>query len=138
MREFVCYSDGGARGNPGPSAIGVVVLNSDGNTLEEVSEYIGEATNNQAEYRAVIEAMERALGLGATKVKLFLDSELIVRQLTGKYKVKNEGLIPLFGKVLSLSSEFEHVDFQHVAREKNKRADALVNKALDKELKSTS
>lgn len=132
VKRLVTFSDGGARGNPGPAAIGVVIFDETERVVAEVSEYIGEGTNNQAEYRAVIAALERAIGLGATHVVCYLDSELVVRQLTGKYKVKNEGIVPLFAQALRLTSRFSSVNVLHVAREKNAKADALVNRALDR------
>src|SRR3989344_2530241 len=125
------YSDGGARGNPGPAAIGVVVYSETGSVLFQVGEYIGETTNNQAEYKALIVAMEKALGFGGTHVTCYLDSELVVKQMQGKYKVREEGLQALATQALKMIKNFSSVEFVHVRREKNKLADKLVNEALD-------
>lgn len=125
------FTDGGARGNPGPAGLGVVIFDENGRQLAAVKKFLGDKTNNQAEYEAVIAAMERALELGATVLDFFLDSELVVKQLTGKYKIKNSGLAPLAGKVLSLSNKFMKVTFSHIRREKNQLADDLVNQAID-------
>jgi len=125
----IIHTDGGARGNPGPAAISVVIeLNG---TKHQFKECIGETTNNQAEYRAVILALEKAALLGATEIDVFLDSELVQQQLSGNYKVKNKDLAPLFVKVWNLSQQFKRAKFTHIRREENKQADALVNQALD-------
>ena len=125
----IIHTDGGARGNPGPAAIGVVI-ELDG-TKHQFKECIGETTNNQAEYRAVILALEKAALLGATEIDVFLDSELVQQQLSGNYKVKNKDLAPLFVKVWNLSQQFKRAKYTHIRREENKQADALVNQALD-------
>lgn len=125
------YSDGGARGNPGPAGIGVVIKDVDGNIIEEHGEYIGETTNNQAEYQALIKGLELALELGSEEAQCFLDSELVVRQLKQEYKVKEPGLQKLFVKAWNLSQKFKKISFQHVRRELNTEADRLVNNALD-------
>jgi ribonuclease HI len=125
------YTDGGARGNPGPAAIGVVVYDAKGKRVESVSKYLGEATNNQAEYRALITGAELAKKLGADEVDFYVDSELIVKQLAGEYRVKNAGLKPLFQELREAVCDLERATFQHVPREKNKEADRLVNRALD-------
>lgn len=136
QRKIVIYSDGGARGNPGPAAAGAVLLSADGTTvLDKISVYLGEATNNQAEYRGIELALARALELGAQEVECFLDSELVVQQLNLKYKVKNQGLGPLFIKTWNLVQRFQKATFRAIPREKNKAADQLVNQALDRELK---
>ncbi|MDP2598222.1 MAG: ribonuclease HI family protein [Candidatus Liptonbacteria bacterium] len=130
-QKIVAYTDGGARGNPGPAAIGVVVGE------KEYSEYIGEHTNNRAEYEAVVFALKKIKQLiGKTKAKeaeveVRMDSELVVRQLTGKYKILEEDLQPLFLEVWNLRLDFKNVDFVHIPREQNKKADKLVNRALD-------
>ena len=126
------FTDGGARGNPGPAGIGVAIQDADGKTLEEFGDYIGETTNNQAEYRAMIAALERAKALGATEVSAFADSELLVKQLHRQYRVKNPGLAPLFVKVWNLAQSFSSCTFQHVRRERNKDADRMVNMAIDR------
>jgi len=125
------FTDGGARGNPGPAGIGVVLLDVSGRTVEAYGKYIGENTNNQAEYLALISGLEKAVTLGVKKISCHLDSELIVRQLQGKYKIKNEGLKPLAAKVLMLSNKFLNVTYTYVPREKNHHADKLVNEAID-------
>jgi len=129
--KLTIYTDGGARGNPGPAAIGAVIYDNEKNIIQEISEYIGETTNNQAEYRACLSAMEAALKLGAQELDFYLDSELVVKQLKREYKVKNKDLAPLFIKIYNLSQQFIKVKFTHINREENKLADSLVNKALD-------
>ena|SRR3989338_4069704 len=127
------YTDGGSRGNPGLSAIGVLVCNEKGEILVEHSEVLGEATNNIAEYRALIEGLRRAKELGGTELHCFLDSELVVKQLRGEYKLKNYNMQKLFDEVQKLAVGFKHISFTHLRREKDKirRADQLVNFALD-------
>ena len=129
---WVVYTDGASRGNPGPASIGAVVLAPGGAVRHEVSQRIGHTTNNVAEYRALIAGLEAALALGARRVEARLDSELLVRQAIGRYRVKNPGLVPLHNRVLALRSQFDEVVFRHVPREQNKRADALANEALDR------
>jgi ribonuclease HI len=129
--KLIIYTDGGARGNPGPAAIGAV-LKSGGEIVAEISEYIGETTNNQAEYRAVIAAIEKAKQFGAEDLEFFLDSELVVKQLNREYKVRDKDLAPLFMKIYNTSMGFKKISFKHVRREFNAEADALVNKALDR------
>jgi len=129
--KLIIYTDGGARGNPGPAAIGAILKDEGGKILAEISECIGEATNNQAEYRAVIAALHKAKELGAGELQFFLDSELVVKQLKREYKVKNDGLAPLFLQVHNLTVGFKKITFQHVRRELNVEADRLVNLALD-------
>lgn len=123
--------DGGARGNPGPAAIGVVVRDEEGGILATVSETIGEATNNVAEYRALIAGIRQARALGADRLELLGDSELVVKQVRGEYKVKNAGIRPLHAEVIEALEEFEEWSIEHVRREQNSDADALVNDALD-------
>lgn len=125
------FTDGGSRGNPGDSAIGAVLYDETGHTVAEISEYIGITTNNQAEYRALIAALECAKQLGATSVHAFADSELMVKQMKGVYRVKNAELAHRFMEAIALARNFSKITFTHVRREKNKAADALVNKALD-------
>ncbi|MEI6627364.1 MAG: ribonuclease HI family protein [bacterium] len=132
MSKAILHSDGGARGNPGPSGIGVVVeINGEKNFFKK---YIGETTNNQAEYQALVLGLEEAHKLGATEVVCYLDSELVVKQLNREYKVKNQELAPLFVKVWNLSQSFAKAQFIHVRREQNKEADKLVNEAIDEKL----
>jgi len=125
------FCDGGARGNPGPSAIGYVIKDESGKTIFQEGKAIGEATNNQAEYQAVVFALEKAKELGGTELSFNLDSELVVKQLQGEYKVKNQDLAALFMKIWNLQNQFKVVTYQHVYREQNQEADSLVNKALD-------
>jgi ribonuclease HI len=123
--------DGGARGNPGPAAVGVVVSAPDGTVLDEVGEAIGEATNNVAEYRALLRGLERARKLGADEVEVVNDSELVARQVEGRYKVKHPGLRPLFQEAAGALAGFASWSIRSVPRAENARADALVNRALD-------
>jgi ribonuclease HI len=132
--ELLIYADGGARGNPGPAAIGAVVLDPSTDPparLATVSESIGVATNNVAEYRALIAALEAARRFPAQRARIRLDSQLLVRQLEGRYRVKQPHLRPYFERARELLAEYEDVDIAHVRREENTEADALVNAALD-------
>jgi len=130
------YADGGSRGNPGPAAIGVVVQ-KDGQTLKKYGETIGEATNNQAEYQAVVFALKKIkLLFGKKKAKemeleILMDSELVAKQLNRQYKIKEKDLQPLFLEILNVVLDFKKVNFRHILREENKEADKLVNEALD-------
>lgn len=128
--KLVVNVDGGARGNPGPAAIGVVVSDGSGRVLEEVSEVIGVATNNVAEYRALLRGISTAVALGADELELVGDSELVARQLSGAYRVKNAALRPLYEEALR-SLRGLRWRIRSVPREQNARADALVNAALD-------
>ena len=123
--------DGGARGNPGPAAIGVVIRDPDGLIIDEHGERIGEATNNVAEYKALIRGIQRAGELGATELDLVGDSELVVRQVEGRYKVKKPGLKPLHAEAKQALSAFDTWSIRHVRREMNADADRLVNEVLD-------
>jgi ribonuclease HI len=123
--------DGGARGNPGPAAIGVVVSAPDGPVLDELGERIGVATNNVAEYRALLRGLERAAAFGAREVELVNDSELVARQLTGAYKVKHPAMKPLYAEAIAALRGFDRWSIRSVPRAQNARADALVNEALD-------
>ena len=129
--KTIVYADGGSRNNPGPSALGVVVADDKGKILKEYSRYLGEATNNQAEYEAVIFALQKAKQLKIKNVELRVDSELIGKQLLGKYKIKDADLQPLFIKAWNLRLDFEKVDIRIIPREQNKKADKLVNQELD-------
>lgn len=130
--NVVVYIDGGSRGNPGPAAAGVVVSAADdGTVLHEAGLFIGRATNNVAEYHGLLAGLEAARKLGASGVAVRSDSELLVRQMQGVYRVKNEGLIPLFQKARTLCQGLKKVSFTHVPREQNTQADGLVNRALD-------
>jgi ribonuclease HI len=131
VSKLIVNVDGGARGNPGPAAIGAVVQSADGELLEERGERIGVATNNVAEYRALLFGIELAAGRGAEEVELVGDSELIVRQVKGEYKVKDATLRELHGEVKRALRPFERWTIRHVRRERNAEADRLVNAALD-------
>jgi ribonuclease HI len=130
-RTLIVHVDGGARGNPGPSAIGVVVSDPDGGVVREVGERIGVATNNVAEYKALLRGVALALELGASEVELVNDSELVAKQLTGAYKVKHPSMKPLHAQALSALGGFDRWRIRTVPRAQNARADALVNAALD-------
>lgn len=137
LMKIIVHSDGGARGNPGPSAIGVVIEKENGEVIEEISEAIGDATNNIAEYTAVLRGLQVLEVLFGAKVADMeidwcLDSELVVKQLAGEYKVKNPGLRPLYEEIRDLRVRFPHLTLKHVRREENKEADRLVNEALDR------
>lgn len=129
--KVVLHVDGGARGNPGPAAIGVVVSSPDGAVLDEVAEPIGVATNNVAEYRALLRGLERASAVGATEVEIVNDSELVAKQLTGAYKVKHPAMKPLYAEAIAALRQFDVWRVRSVPRARNARADELVNQALD-------
>jgi ribonuclease HI len=129
--KVVVHVDGGARGNPGPAAVGVVLSSPEGEVLDEAAELIGTATNNVAEYRAVLLGLERARTLGAGEVEVVNDSELVARQLTGAYKVKHPAMKPLHAEALASLQTFDGWRIRTVRREENARADELVNEALD-------
>jgi ribonuclease HI len=130
-RKLVLHVDGGARGNPGPAAVGVVISGPDGELVEELAETIGVATNNVAEYRAVLLGLERATALGAGEVQIVNDSELVAKQLSGAYKVKHPAMKPLYEQAMSALGAFERWQIRSVPRAQNAQADALVNRALD-------
>lgn len=129
--RLTIYTDGGARGNPGPAAAGVVIVDAAGQTVAAYGEYLGEQTNNYAEYSALISGLKKAKELGATEVECLLDSELVTKQMNRQYKVKEPTLQKLFIQAFNLSSGFKKVVFRHIPREKNKEADKWVNKTLD-------
>lgn len=129
--SYRLHTDGGARGNPGPAGIGVVLATEDGEVVAKVSKGIGWATNNVAEYRALLEGLQLARSAGADTLKVFMDSELIVRQMKGLYRVKHAGLRQLHSEARSLMRTFQRVEFEEVPREQNSEADALVNEAID-------
>ncbi|MBU0672314.1 MAG: ribonuclease HI family protein [Candidatus Margulisbacteria bacterium] len=126
------FSDGAARGNPGPAGIGVVIRN-DAKVLVEVSDFIGKTTNNVAEYLAFIRGLEEALDMGEKNVEAFSDSELLVKQINEEYRVKNNGLIPLFHHAKSLIKKFKHCRVYHTPREENELADKLANRGIDEQ-----
>ncbi|HEX3609714.1 MAG TPA: ribonuclease HI family protein [Solirubrobacterales bacterium] len=129
--KLIVNVDGGARGNPGPAAIAAVVQGTDGGVLEERGERIGRATNNVAEYRALLLGIERAAALGAGELELVGDSELIVKQVKGEYKVKDATMRELHAEVKQALREFDSWSIRHVRRERNSEADRLVNEVLD-------
>ena len=129
--EVKLYTDGGSRGNPGPSASAYVIQDLDGNELESSGLYIGITTNNQAEYQALRRGLERLLELGVRRAHVFMDSLLVVNQMKGQYKVKNRDLWPIYESLVELSKKFQDVKFEHVPREMNKQADSEVNRILD-------
>lgn len=128
--DLTIHIDGGSRGNPGPAGFGVYVLARDG-TVTELYGFIGHATNNVAEYQALLHALRHALDRGARTVALFSDSELVVRQMSGAYKVKHPDMLPLYQEARALWRRLERVTFDHVRREQNREADRLANRALD-------
>lgn len=134
MKTFTIYTDGAARGNPGPAGAGWVILNDKGHLVGENKKYLGEMTNNQAEYSALLLALNEVKILAKTEeaaLNLYLDSELLVKQLKGEYKVKNEGLKPLFREVVLTLSKFRGYSIKYVPREQNEEADRLANEAID-------
>jgi ribonuclease HI len=128
---MILYTDGGSRGNPGPSGIGVVILDSKRKKIREVSKYIGETTNNVAEYLALVCGLEEAATLSADEVVIYMDSELLAKQLSGEYRVKDENIKVLFEKALGILKHFDSFEIKHISREKNKEADRLANKAIN-------
>lgn len=130
-KKLEIYIDGGARGNPGPAGIGVVILGEDGKKIKEFGKYIGEATNNIAEYNALLYGLEEALILRAQDVIINVDSELVAKQLSGDYRVKDSNIRPLFERAINMLSSFKKFEIKHIGRELNKEADKLVNKAIN-------
>jgi ribonuclease HI len=131
--RLTVHVDGGARGNPGPAAIAAVLLDGDGEIVERASQVIGRATNNVAEYRALLLGIQTALERGASELDLVGDSELVVKQVRGEYRVKDEGLKPLHSKVKAALAPVDEWSIRHVRREQNEEADRLVNEALDED-----
>src|SRR5262245_59098027 len=127
---WTIYTDGGSRGNPGPAAYAYVIKRPGQPDIEEKA-YLGQTTNNIAEYTGIVKALEHALELGGKKLVINRDSELMVKQMNGQYKVKNEGLRPLYQQAVALSKQFGSVVIKHVYREQNSQADALCNEAMD-------
>ncbi|XCN74983.1 MAG: ribonuclease HI family protein [Candidatus Electrothrix aestuarii] len=128
---YKLFTDGASRGNPGEAGAGSVLLDADGQELAARSAYLGQCTNNVAEYKALLLGVQSALELGCSRLEIFLDSQLIVRQLQGQYKVKHAALQPLFAEVKGLLSKLQHWTVAHVPREQNKRADELANRGID-------
>lgn len=133
LDQATIYTDGGSRGNPGDSACAFVICNLDGSVVEKSGYYMGMATNNQAEYYGMIKGLERARDLGIDKIQLFSDSQLVVNQMNGFYKVKNQELAPLHHDLKELADSFEEISFTHVPRELNRIADKEVNRILDQQ-----
>ena len=138
MRKIIIYTDGGSRGNPGPAAIGVIFCNEKGEVFKKYSEYLGQnITNNEAEYKAAIFALKKFKALFGkklaknTEIELKSDSELLIKQLKGEYKILEPELQPLFLQIWNLKLDFKNVKFNLISRQKNKEADRLVNEALD-------
>jgi ribonuclease HI len=131
-KRLTIYVDGASRGNPGPAAVGVVIKDEKGVTVLKLSYSIGRATNNQAEYTALITSLEEAGKLGADQVYINTDSQLMAEQICGHYRVRNAHIRPLFDKAMQLLTAFQHYSIDHIPRERNSEADALANQALDK------
>ena len=131
MEKVVIFADGASRGNPGLAAIGATIKNEHGQLIASISKGIGITTNNQAEYRAIIAALEEAIRLGAKQADISLDSQLVVRQISGEYRVKNSALKPLYQQAKQLLSRLESFNIRHITRQQNKEADRLANLALD-------
>lgn len=129
--RLILYTDGAARGNPGPAGIGALLVDEEGRTVATLAEGLGHATNNQAEYRAVIEGLRLAKEHGASRVLVRSDSKLLVEQLKGAWKVKHAGLKPLHAQARAAARAFDRVDYEHVRREENVEADALANEGVD-------
>jgi ribonuclease HI len=133
-KRLIIHSDGASRGNPGEAGLGALIEDEDGQVLARLARYLGKATNNHAEYAALIEALRAAVELGAGEVAVHADSELVVKQVKGEYRVKHPDLIPMHAEVMSLLSKFSGYVIKYVPRERNKEADALANEAIDKRL----
>ncbi len=131
MAEITAYTDGGARGNPGPAGFGAHIVDANGNLLAELKGALGLATNNVAEYHGLLAALDWAVAHGHRDVLIRADSELLVKQMRGQYRVKNEGLQPLYGQAMRLVARLGSVRFEHVRREQNRDADRLANLAMD-------
>jgi ribonuclease HI len=132
ISKIIINVDGAARGNPGPGAIGGVLKDETGKVLGRISRALGITTNNQAEYQAIIAALEKAIGMGSRQVVVKSDSKLVVEQINGRYKIKNTGLRPLYQRVVQLAGTVDSFVIVYVPREQNAEADALANKALDR------
>ncbi len=130
-RHIILYADGASRGNPGESAIGVVIVDESGKVIKELSKRIGLCTNNQAEYRSLIAGLETAIGLKTEHISIRMDSQLVVRQLQGQYRVRDKKLGDLFRRVTQLLNQVKGYSIRYLPREHNRRADKLANQALD-------
>jgi ribonuclease HI len=133
-QNLIIYTDGASRNNPGEAGAGVFIMQDD-EPVARIARYLGTATNNVAEYTAAIIGLEHAVKLGVSRVKLFADSELLVKQLNGQYRVKNEGLKPLYNRAKELIAKIGSVEVQYIPRAQNSEADALANKAIDEKVK---
>ena len=133
IQEAKLFTDGGSRGNPGPSAIAFAICEMDGSVVEKSGDYIGETTNNQAEYQALKMGLKRAAELEIKQLIVNMDSELVVKQINGLYKIKNAELLPHYQEVKQLAGKFEEITFQHVPRALNAIADKEVNRILDQQ-----
>ncbi len=131
LKKAIIFADGASRGNPGPAAIGVTIKDKRGKLITFISQRIGRATNNQAEYRAIIAALEEAIRLGVKQVDIKTDSELVVKQISGQYRVKKATLKPLYQQVKQLQGSLEGFTITHILRRQNTEADNLANKALN-------
>lgn len=131
--HLILFADGGARGNPGPAGAGAVLYDQAGREVAALSKYLGRTTNNAAEYQALIMGLGEARQLGAGQITVKMDSELVVRQLLGRYKVKAPGLKPLYAQAKDLLQGFARVSILHIPREANRRADELANRAMDRQ-----
>ncbi len=131
MKKLVIYTDGASRGNPGHAGIGIVMKDENEKIVKEISDYIGETTNNIAEYTALVTALKTALEIYSEDVEVISDSELMVKQINGEYKVKNQGIKPLFEEATRLIKQFKSFSIRHVKREFNKEADELANIGID-------
>mgnify|MGYP001590441312 CR=1 FL=1 len=134
--EFILYTDGGARNNPGPAGAGFVIQGKKGKIVATGKKYLGERTNNEAEYEALILGLKKALELEIKEIQVLMDSELVVRQMNRDYKVKDLELSKLFLKVWNLAGQFKKISYQHIPREKNTLADGLVNEVIDEGLEA--
>lgn len=130
MKLFI-HTDGGARGNPGPGAIGIAVLDEKKKLIKEIGKFIGKSTNNEAEYKAVVEGLKTCEEMGGKELKFFIDSLLVVSQLNGKFKIKEPRMKKFYLEIKELEKNFESVTYLHVPREKNYLADKIVNEVLD-------
>lgn len=130
--KLILRADGASRGNPGPAALGVILTNPRGQLVQEFGKVLGVATNNEAEYRGLLAGLDAALAHGATELDILLDSELLVAQLSGEFKIRAPNLKPLYAEAKKKLKRFKHVRLEHVPRSLNSRADALANRALDR------
>ncbi len=136
--DAVLFADGGSRGNPGPAASGAVLVAPDGQVLDEIGRYLGITTNNVAEWTALCIGLERAVERGFRRLAIRMDSELVVKQMRGEYRVKHEGLQPLHRRAKSLALSLEYLEIAHIPRKQNALADSLVNEVLDQEASAST